>query len=127
MSIELKPFFHEATVALADDFALHLVLDFSAVDRLERLLGVSIDDVIGEMLKSVSQMTKVLWAVTREHHADLSLDQVAGILMPADESLRGTADAVATTLGDLFKRAFNIASVAQQAKQAKKPRKSADG
>lgn len=122
MTIELKPFFYEAKVPLSDDFELHLVLDFSAVDRLERLLGRSIDSVIGEMLKSVSTMTKVLWAVTREHHSDLSLNGVAGILLPGDKAKQPLADLVAATLGDLFRRAFDIgpAPTAPKPKRARK-------
>jgi hypothetical protein len=106
--MELKPFYYEAQVALAGDFTLHLVLDLSAVDRLERLFDLDIDDVFAAMLSSVSVMAKVLWGLTRAHHADLDLNQVTGILLPGDPAKQDLAQAVAAAIGDLFKRALIV-------------------
>jgi hypothetical protein len=106
--MELKPFCHEAQIALSGDFTLHLVFDFASVDRLERLLGQNIDTVISEAAISISGMVKVLWAITRKYHEDLTLDQIAGILLPGDATKQAEGDAVAALLGDLIKRAFLI-------------------
>src|SRR5690242_16102155 len=101
--IELKPWLHEAEVVLSDTFTLHLALDFAAVNQLEGLLGKGIDDLLGELGSSASLLTKFLWAVTRKHHPDLSLDHIAGIQFSKDY---GTT--VAATLGDLVRRAFDL-------------------
>ncbi len=118
--MELKPFYHEAQIALSEDFTLHLVINLASTDRLERLLGKSIAEVIGEMMASVSVMTKVLWGVTREYHSDLTLDQVAGIILPGDLEKQELAEAVVATLGDLLRRAFNVTGEVEQKPRRKK-------
>lgn len=116
---EFQPFFYEAQVG-----DLHLVLDFEAVDVLERTTGKSVDAAIGDMTRSVAAMAKVMWAVTRAHHADLSLPQVVGILLPGLGGDEGRAQAVAATLGDLVRRAFNVnPQVAEAPKPARKAKR----
>lgn len=104
--MEFKPFYYEAETLLTKDFTLQMVVDIGVVDRLERLLGKSMDEIVIEMTTSISVMTKVLWGVTRPNHDDLSMAQVAGILLPGDPAKQQIADTVALTLGDLIRRAF---------------------
>jgi hypothetical protein len=118
--MELKPFCHEAQITLSGDFTLHMVFDFLAVDRLERLLEQPIDTVISEAAISISGMVKVLWAITRKHHNDLTLDQIAGILLPGDAAKQQDGDAVATLLGDLIRRAFIIGEDAPVKKRTRR-------
>lgn len=124
MSIELKPFYNEAEIALSEEFTLRLVIDFAVIDRLEGLLGRGMDTIIAEMMGSVATMGKVLWGVTRKHHSDLTLDHIAGILLPEDPASRETAQAVMATLGDLINRTFNISGGPEDKEGANPPKRS---
>lgn len=103
MPFDLKPFLYEAKVALDKKFTLHLAIDVAVVDKLEILLGCGMDEIIADSMKSMGTMTKFLWAVTRKHHADLTMDQVAGIQYSQKHGPK-----VMATLGDLISKAFNV-------------------
>jgi hypothetical protein len=104
MSIELKPFCHEAEVLLADDFGLKLTINFRTIDRLEALLGKGMDELLGDLNASISTMVKFAWGMTREHHPDLTLEQVAGLVLSKEHG-----QAICASIGNLVRRAFNIA------------------
>jgi hypothetical protein len=123
--MELKPFYHEASIALSEDFMLKMVVDIGVVDRIERLFESNMDDIILEMLSSVTVMTKVLWGVTRPNHEELTLGQVAGILRPSDPEKKALAEAVVMALGDLIRRAFLVQAVEPEPKKAPRKRKAA--
>lgn len=122
MSIEIKPFYHEAEIEVQDGVTLRLVVNFRAIDRLEALLGVGMDEIIAESSCKVSMATKVLWGLTREHHSDLSFDQLAQIHLASDRR-----EAVQATLGHLMKTAFNLAGDAEEGEQSRPPRKRSSG
>jgi hypothetical protein len=120
MSIELKPFSNEAEVAVADGgLILTLTIDFGVIDRLEGLLGKPMDDCISELFRSAAMQGKFLWAMTRKHHADITLDQVAGIQFSKD------GPAVMATLGDLIRRTFNFGE--EEGEQSSRPPKRSSG
>jgi hypothetical protein len=118
--MEFKPFYHEAQIALSDDFTLHMVVDISVVERLEGMLGRSMDQIIEEMFSSASMLAKVLWGVTRPNHDDLTMAQIAGILLPADPAKVDLAHAVATTVGDLVRRSFLVVAELKQKPRRKR-------
>jgi hypothetical protein len=119
-AIELKPFYNEAQVAVGDDLTLRLVIDFGVVDRLEGLLGIPLDDAIDKINSSAAMMGKFLWAMTRPHHGDLSLDQIAGLLFNKEHG-----PAIVVTLGNLVRSTFNIGE--PEGKDDKNPRKRSGG
>jgi hypothetical protein len=121
MSIELKPFLHEAEVAV-DGGILRLVLNFRVINQLEALLDKGMDEILGELNSSLSTATKFLWATTREHHPDLTLDQIAGVMCSSEHR-----EAVQATLGHLVRLAFNIAAPAVEGEKSRPPRKRSAG
>jgi hypothetical protein len=121
-AIELKPFHNEAEVAIGDGFILRLVIDFSVVDRLEGLIGKPLDEVLGRLNTSTATMGKFLWAMTRPHHPDLSLDQVAGLLFSKEHG-----PAVVATLGNLVRTAFNIGEPDPEGKKGSRPPRRSGG
>lgn len=121
--MDFPPFFHETEIALSDDFTLHMVIDLPAVDRLERLLKSDISSIAKSMTSSVAAMAKVLWGVTREHHDDLDLSQIAGILLPGPE-MEDVANSVVVALGHLMVKA-GFLSVVEPIAEPKPKQKSA--
>lgn len=104
--LALKPFYNEASVPV-DDQTLRLVIDFRAIDVIEGLIGENMDAILPRLLVQNpphALMGKFLWAMTRQHHPSLTLDQVAGLLYRTD----GTSDRIGLAGGDLIRRAFNI-------------------
>lgn len=76
--MSLKPFHHEQSVVI-DGEALTLTINFRAIDATEQLLGRGYDEIIDEIQQPsapVGLTGKVLWGLLREHHPDLSLDQI---------------------------------------------------
>lgn len=112
--MELKPFLHEAKVALEDDFTLTLAVDYAAIAYLEGLLGKGMHELLGSILSSSTLMTQFLFAFTRKHHSDLSHDVIAGI-----QYSEKYGQVVVTALGKLMKDVFKLAG----ATEAPKPRK----
>jgi len=120
--VELKPFHFDAEVEAAEGFILHLSIDFAVINKLEGLLNKGMDELLGELVTSASVMGKFLWAMTREHHPDLTLDQVAGIMFSKDYGA-----GVVATLGNLVRNAFNIGEPDAVGEQSHPPRKGSVG
>lgn len=117
----LKPFHNDASVEVGD-ISLRLVIDFHAIDVIEALLGEGMDQVLPRLLAPNPPHAlagKVLWAMLREHHSEVTLDQVAGILYSPEHGPR-----VGLVAGDLVRRAFNIGDATEGRKGARPPRRS---
>lgn len=112
----LKPFYNEAVIDAGGGIQLRLVMNFRTIDMLEGLLGRGMDELLGELSTSTGMMGKFIWAMTREHHASLSLDQIAGLMF--DPRL-GPPAAVIT--GDLIKRAFHMGSPEPEGEKSSRP------
>lgn len=119
MSIELKPFYFEAEVEAAEGFVLRMSVNFGVINRLEALLDKGMDELLGDLAGQASVMGKFLWAMTREHHSDLSLDQIAGIMFSKDYG-----PAVVATLGNLVRNAFNIGEPEEGEQSSRPPKRS---
>jgi hypothetical protein len=73
-----QPFYHEQTVVV-DDETFKLVINFRAIDATEQLVGRGYDEILADIQKDdvlVSLNGKVLWGLLREHHSELTLDQI---------------------------------------------------
>jgi hypothetical protein len=112
--MELKPFLHEATIALGDDFKLTLAVDYQAIAYLEGLYGKGMLELLGEILTSCTVMTNFLFALTRKHHSDLSHDVIAGVQY-SDQY----GKVVVAALGKLMRDVFKL-SDATEPKKSKK-------
>lgn len=121
-AIDLKPFYFEAEVEAAEGFILHMSIDFAVINKLEGLLNKGMDELLGELVSSASVMGKFLWAMTREHHADLTLDQIAGIMFS-----KRYGPGVVATLGNLVRNAFNIGEPDGEGEQSSRPPKRSAG
>lgn len=73
-----QPFYHEQSVVV-DDETFNLVINFRAIDATEQLVGKGYDEILSDIQKPdalVSLNGKVLWGLLREHHSELTLDQI---------------------------------------------------
>lgn len=73
-----QPFYHEQSVVVGGE-TFNLVINFRAIDATEQLLDLGYDEVLEKIQQpnvKVGFSGKVLWGLLREHHSDLSLDQV---------------------------------------------------
>lgn len=107
----LTAFYNEEQVEIGED-VLGLVLDFRAIDVCEGLVGHPMPDIVG-MLRSgnppLSLTGKVVWAVLRAKHSDVTLDQAAGLMFGEHAFKVGFA------LDSLLERVFPLKT------EAKKP------
>jgi len=116
----LQAFYHEKAVQVGDE-TLHLVINFAALDAAEQQIGRPFDEVLGELLSPLRSpplglQGKVVWALLRDRHSEISLDQVATVLFgPASA-------AVGLALGDLLAAAFPATDGKAKAKNPRKPR-----
>lgn len=98
----MKPFYHEGQVEVEGE-SLTLVCNFRAIDVIESLTGQTMDEVLPQLAgTSYSLAGKVLWALLREKHEGVTLDQAAGVAFGAD------GQKVGLVMGDVLRRAFNI-------------------
>ena len=118
--MELKPFLHEAEVALEDDFKLTLSVDYAAISYLEGLYDKGMFELLGEILTSSTVMTHFLFAFTRRRHSDLSHDIIAG-LQYSDKY----GQAVVAALGKLMKDVFKLAGTNVEPPKSKRKTKKA--
>jgi hypothetical protein len=107
--MELKPFLHEASIALDDDFTLTLSVDYAAIAYLEGLYDKGMLDLLGQVLTSSTVMTHFLFAFTRKHHSDLSHDVIAGVQY-SDKY----GQIVVAALGKLMKDVFKLAGASSR-------------
>lgn len=98
----MRPFYHEGQVEV-DGETLHLVCNFRAIDVIESLTGEKMDEVLPQLANPPFALAgKVLWALLREKHEDVTLDEAAGV------GFGPSGAAVGLVMGDVLRRAFNI-------------------
>jgi hypothetical protein len=100
----MKPFFNEAEVEIADGEVLHLVLNFMVIDRIESLTGQSMDQVLPQLISPPHNLaTKILWAMLRVRHEDVTLDEAMGVVVD-----RKYGPKVGLVMADLLKRSYDF-------------------
>lgn len=95
--------FHNEQTVVIDGEQIRLVLDFKAIDATEQLLGCNYDEILDELQKPkppVGFLGKVFWGLLREHHSDLSFDQILTLMNHQGGLPMGLA------LSELLKAAF---------------------
>lgn len=103
----MRPFYHEGSVEV-DGETLHLVCNFRAIDVIESITGETMDEVLPQLAApSHSLAGKVLWAMLREKHEGVTLDEAAGL------AFGPSGAAVGIVMGDVLRRAFNIGEEAK--------------
>jgi hypothetical protein len=101
----MRAFHNEAQVVLSDETVLRFVLSFREIDLIETMTDLPMPEVLPMVIgpgAKYGTVGKVVWALLREHQPDLTLDQAAGLMFGDDAAVVGT------TIGDLFRRSFNI-------------------
>lgn len=100
-----KPFYNEQSVVI-DGETIRLVIDFRAIDATEQLLEMGYDLILEEIQKSGSPLgfqAKVLWGLLREHHPEMTFDEIMPMLLGENAVTVGLA------LTALFEAAFPVA------------------
>ena len=99
----LASFYNEAQITVGED-TLTLVCNFRSIDVIESITGQTMDEVLPQLAApSHSLVVKVLWALLREKHEDVTFDQAAGVIFDRERCI-----AVSAVIGDLFRRSFNM-------------------
>lgn len=109
--------FGEEEQVTVDGNALTLRLDFRAITVMEGALQSDMPSIVANFRSGRPQLSvlgQFLWAVTREHHSDVTLDQAAGLMFSKDAAKIGFA------LNELIDRAFPIPT--EDRKPANPPR-----
>lgn len=97
-----KPFYAEVEVQAGDE-TLNLVCNFLAIDCIESLTGLKMQDVLGQLIDPPQSLAvKVLWALLRHRHDGVSLDQAAAYAFGPDKGRIGLA------MGDVINKAFDF-------------------
>lgn len=97
-----KAFYNEQAVVV-DGETITLAINFRAIDATEGLLDLGYDEILEKIQQpnvKVGFSGKVLWGLLREHHSDLSMDQV----LTLSQGDNGAAMGMAMT--ELLNRAF---------------------
>ncbi len=103
----MRSFYNEGMVE-SDGEQLTLVVNFRTIDVIESLTGQTMDEVLPQLADpSHSLAAKVLWAMLREKHEGVTLDQAAGVAFGPDGA------AIGLVMGDVLRRAFNIGEEAK--------------
>lgn len=98
----MRAFYHEAQIEVEGE-RLHLVCNFRTLDCIESLTGEKMSDILLELASPSHNLTaKILWAMLREKHEGVTLDEAAGVAFGP----QGTA--VGLVMGDCINRAFNL-------------------
>lgn len=98
----MRPFYHEGQVEVEGE-TLHLVCNFRAIDVIESVTGEKMDAVLPQLADPPFALVgKVLWALLREKHENVTLDEAAGV------GFGPHGAAVGLVMGDVLRRAFNI-------------------
>ena len=98
----MRPFYHEGHVTVEGE-QLTLVCNFRVIDVVESLTGEKMSDILQQLDDPPSSLAgKMLWAMLREKHEGVTLDEAAGVMFGPDKG------AVGIVVGDIFRRAFNV-------------------
>jgi hypothetical protein len=119
--VTIQAFRHEEVVKIGDD-ALRLVLNFRALDAIESETQRPFDTILSQLtargaVPPTSLVSRVVWGLLREHHADIDIDQATGLTNGADASAIGVA------MGKLFETAFPRAAAPDPKAKPANPRK----
>jgi hypothetical protein len=99
----MRSFYHEGQVEV-DGEILTLVCNFRAIDVIESLTEKKMSEILPQLSDPPhSLIGKVLWAMLREKHEGVTLDEAAGVAFSKDGA------AVGLVMGDVLRRAFNLA------------------
>lgn len=95
----MRSFYNEQDVTVEGE-PLTLVLNFRAIDAIESLTGEKMTDILPQLVDPpMSLVGKVLWALLREKHEGVTLDQAAGVGFGPDGAKVGVAMAGLLTRG----------------------------
>jgi len=119
--VTIAIFYHEVAVAYEGE-TLRLALDFLALDAIESATDRSFDGILRELTTpnvepTTSLLSKVVWGLLRQHHPDITLDQVPTLLY-SDAST-----AIGIGMGKLLETAFPRAEPAKGKAKPANPRK----
>lgn len=98
----MRTFFHEGQVEVEGEI-LHLVCNFRTIDVIESITEQKMSDILPQLIDPPHALIgKVLWAMLREKHEGITLDEAAGVAFGPDGA------AIGVVLGDILRRAFNL-------------------
>ncbi|KQM88658.1 hypothetical protein ASE67_02645 [Sphingomonas sp. Leaf23] len=117
----LAAFYHEEQLTVGDE-TLRLVINFAALDAVESLTGRAFDRILADFTKKdaepqLSLQGKVVWGLLRQHHPEITLDQVAALLFGPTGARIGAA------IAKLMAAAFPAAEPADPKAKGANPRK----
>lgn len=116
--MSLTAFYNEEQVEVGDD-KLTLVLDFRAIDVCEGLCGRPMPEIVAELRSGrpmLSVAGKILWALLRENHQEVSLNEAAGLMFGEHAAKAGFA------MDALLERAFPLEEAAKSKPNPRKRR-----
>lgn len=112
--------FHTEQPVVVDGTTFRLVIDFRAIDAMEGVTGRSFDVVLAELQGEEGAkhgtITRLLWALTRAHHPELTLDEASSLQYGSH------ALAVGAAVQQLITNAFATGDDKPKATRPRKPR-----
>lgn len=103
----MRTFYHEGQVEVEGE-TLTLVCNFRAIDVIESVTGETMDAILPQLAEPPFALVgKCLWALLREKHEGVTLDEAAGVGFGPDGAKVGLV------MGDVLRRAFNIGEEAK--------------
>lgn len=102
-----------------DGETLTLRLDFRAITIMEGALQSDMPSIVANFRSGRPQLSvlgQMLWAMLREHHSEVTLDQAAGLMFAKEAAKIGFA------LDALLERAFPLATEDRKPANPPKPR-----
>jgi hypothetical protein len=112
----MRAFYAEGQIETEDGDKLTLVCDFYTIDVVEQITGEKWDDIIPQLVSPPRALAvKVLYGLLRKRHDGITLDQAAGV------SFDKNSLAIWAIMGDVIRRACNIASDEEAVPGKKKP------
>ena len=113
----MRPFYHEGYVEVEGE-TLHLVCNFRMIDVAESITGEKMSDILPQLSKPPHALIgKVLWAMLREKHEEVTLDEAAGVGFGESGAMVGYV------MGDVLRRAFNLGEKKPEEKGKNPPRR----
>ena len=99
----MRPFHNEEQIEVEGE-TLTLVLNFRALDCIESLTGENMPALLPQLVQDppYALVGKVLWALLREKHEGVTLDEAAGAAFGPEGGKVGLA------IGTLLQRGFNL-------------------
>lgn len=111
--------FGEEEQVTVDGEPLTLRLDFRAITIMEGALQSDMPSIVANFRSGRPQLSvlgQMLWAMLREHHSEVTLDQAAGMMFAKDAAKVGFA------LDSLLGRAFPLPTEDRKVKNPPKQR-----